>query len=63
MIDHSEGCINLRQLLAALEDCLLRHDRATARDLCVQIIVEAKLLSTQISIEEENHGVHPPGTR
>lgn len=64
MIDHSEACIALKRHTAALYDAMLNKQFDTARQLCVLIVTEAKLLSSQITIEEDAyHGVHPSGPK
>jgi hypothetical protein len=62
MIDHSEGCIRLKAAVAALYDAMLHKQFDLARALCVEIVTDARLMSAQISIEEERHGTRTTET-
>jgi hypothetical protein len=58
MIDYSEGILNLKRLLADLEEALRDNRVMEARDLCAQITTESRLVYQQLAIQflkETNH--------
>lgn len=51
MVDYSEGVLELRRLIDVLHRSLLERDPASARDICAQIVAEARLVDKQIVIQ------------
>jgi hypothetical protein len=54
MIDWAEGHHAMKQLVQELYEVMLKNDNAKARDICQQIIVEARLTRAMI---QENKNV------
>ena len=51
MVDYSEGLLALKGLVDSLHRSLLERDPASARDICAQIVAEARLVDKQIVIQ------------
>lgn len=51
MVDYAEGVLELRRLIEALHRSLLEKDVVTARDVCAQIVAEARLVDKQIVVQ------------
>jgi hypothetical protein len=51
MVDYSEGILNLKKLVDSLHRVLLERDPMGARDMCAQIVAEARLVDKQVVLQ------------
>lgn len=51
MVDYSEGILTLKGLVDSLHRMLLERDPMGARDVCAQIVAEARLVDKQIVVQ------------
>lgn len=51
MVDYSEGILNLKKLVDKLHRALLERDPMAARDMCAQIVAEARLVDKQVVLQ------------
>lgn len=51
MVDYSEGILNLKKLVDSLHRTLLERDPMAARDMCAQIVAEARLVDKQVVLQ------------
>ena len=51
MVDYSEGILTLKKLVNDLHRVLLERDPMAARDVCAQIVAEARLIDKQIVVQ------------
>lgn len=51
MVDYSEGILTLKKLVDSLHRVLLERDPMAARDMCAQIVAEARLVDKQIVLQ------------
>jgi hypothetical protein len=51
MVDYSEGILTLKRLVDGLHHVLLERDPMAARDMCAQIVTEARLIDKQIVVQ------------
>lgn len=51
MVDYSEGILTLKELVDSLHRMLLERDPMGARDVCAQIVAEARLVDKQIVVQ------------
>jgi hypothetical protein len=57
MIDYSEGCHELKNLVHDLYRACLDKDYLTAKELCDQIVVTARLTRATITDQQEKNNV------
>ena len=57
MIDYSEGCHELTNLIHDLYRACLDKDYLTAKELCDQIVVTARLTRATITDQQEKNNV------
>jgi hypothetical protein len=54
MVDYSEGCLSLKKKANQIYDLLI-HDRYDeAREVCIEVIADARLLSAQIELQRKD---------
>ena len=51
MVDYSEGCLSLKKKANQIYDLLLHERYDEARQMCVEVIADARLLSAQIELQ------------
>jgi len=51
MIDYSEGYLNLKRFVFELYEAMQHNNSTLAREICDQIVVEARLTKAQIGAQ------------
>lgn len=51
MIDYIEGVLNIDKFMKELKQALLAEDYGKAREICLKINVESRLLHQQIKVQ------------
>jgi len=52
MVDYAEGCLSLKSKVGQIYDLLLHERFDDAKQVCIEVIAEARLLSHQIEIQK-----------
>lgn len=52
MVDYAEGCLSLKSKVGQIYDLLLHERFDEAKQVCIEVIAEARLLSHQIEIQK-----------
>lgn len=55
MIDWAEGQLKMKQLVQELYETMLQQDTVNAKDICEQIIVEARITRAMIASQENKN--------
>jgi hypothetical protein len=54
MVDYSEGCLSLKKKAHQIYDLLVHERYQEAKEMCIEVIADARLLSAQIELQRKD---------